>query len=253
MRRTAALLTLLTVLTPASVALADEPASDKAEMEAVVRDLLRREPELVVEALTLFQAKQKAEAEFAKQRVLTERADEIIRNPDDPVTGNPDGDVTVVEFFDYRCPYCKRVEPIVQELLKGDGNIRYVSKEFPILGPESVFAARAALASREQDLYQPFSDRLMEHGGDFTEEAVMTIAREVGLDVDRLRGDMAAQSGEIDGIISRIRALAQDLGITGTPAFVIGERLIPGAVDLATLEKAVADVRENKTKKGASN
>ncbi|EKV28876.1 27kDa outer membrane protein [Caenispirillum salinarum AK4] len=252
MRRTAALLTLLTVLAPAPAALA-EPAAEKAEMEAVVRDLLRREPELVVEALTLFQAKQKAEAELAKQRVLTERADEIFRNPDDPITGNPDGDVTVVEFFDYQCPYCKRVEPIVQELLEGDGNIRYVSKEFPILGPESVFAARAALASREQDLYQPFSDRLMEHGGDFTEEAVMSIAREVGLDVDQLRGDMAAQSGEIDRIISRNRALAQDLGITGTPAFVIGERLIPGAVDLATLEKAVADVRENKTKKGATN
>ena len=154
------------------------------------------------------------------------------------VSGNRNGDVTVVEFLDYNCGYCKRAHGEVQALLSGDDKVRYVVKEFPILGPGSVFAARAVLASREQSdeaAYDTFSDRLMTHKGTHTEASVIKIATEVGLDAERLRADMALP--EIDKMLKETLSLAEALGISGTPAFVIGDSIVRGYVPVERLQE----------------
>jgi protein-disulfide isomerase len=163
------------------------------------------------------------------------------RDPNSPVGGNPLGDVTVVEFFDYQCAYCKRVAPDVERLVQGDSNVRVVYKEWPILGPASVFAARAALAAREQDRYVEFHERVMSLDK-VTEAGVMAIVRDLGMDAEQLRADMDAP--EVAAHLEQTTQLAQALGITGTPAFVIGDELVPGAASAATLEKLVADARQ---------
>ena len=158
-----------------------------------------------------------------------------------PVSGNPQGDVTVVEFFDYRCGYCKRAFPSVMALLKADSQVRVVWKEFPILGPVSLFAARAAMAADKQGLYHEFHVAVMGAEEELTEDTVIALAAANGLDIDRLRADM--EDPAIDAYLEETRQLAQALGITGTPAFVVGDTLIPGAVDPARLQASVADAR----------
>ena len=146
-----------------------------------------------------------------------------------------------MEFFDYNCPYCRRVAPTVTELEQADPDLRLVYKEFPILGPGSQFAARAALASRRQGKYVAFHHALMQATEQVTEETVMEVARAVGLDLEQLRADM--QEPAIQQAIARNLQLADALGITGTPSFIIGEEVVPGAVDLRTLQSLIARVR----------
>jgi len=222
-------------------------SSDPAELdpfEQRVRKYLLENPEVIMEALQLLQERQRAaEAENLK-RTIAERSDEILNDPHAPVGGNPEGDVTLVEFFDYNCPYCRRVAPTVTELEAADPDLRLVYKEFPILGPSSQFAARAALASRRQGKYIPFHNALMQADEQVTEESVMEIAREVGLDTEQLRADM--QEPAIQEAIGRNLQLANTLGITGTPSFIIGEEVVPGAVDLRTLQSMIARARREK-------
>ncbi len=169
----------------------------------------------------------------------------LLNDPTAPVAGNLYGDVAVVEFFDYNCPYCKRVAPTVKTVLDEDPGVRVIYKEFPILGPESVIAAKAALASLEQDpaKYFAFHDAMMSNRGRLTETRIMDIAAEVGFDGERLKADMAAP--EIEATIARNRALARALGISGTPAFVIGDRIVPGAIDLPALKRLIARARSS--------
>jgi len=210
--------------------------------EQRVREYLLKNPEIIMEALQILQERQRAaEAENLK-RTIAERSDELLHDPVAPVGGNPAGDVTLVEFFDYNCPYCRRVAPTIAELEQADSDLRVVYKEFPILGPGSQFAARAALASRKQGRYAPFHDALMHADGQLTAEAVVAIARTVGLDLEQLREDM--RDPAIDRAITRNHRLAGELGITGTPSFVIGDRIIPGAVDRDTLEALIARLRQ---------
>ena len=212
------------------------------EFEQRVRDFLLEHPEVIMEALQILQERQRAaEAEDLK-RTIAERSQEILNDPDAPVGGNPRGDVTLVEFFDYNCPYCRRVAPTVVELEEADPDLRLVYKEFPILGPGSQFAARAALASRKQGKYVPFHKALMQATEQVTEESVMEIARAVGLDTEQLTADMQAPA--IQEAIARNLRLANALGITGTPSFVIGEEVVPGAADFSTLQGMIADVRQ---------
>ncbi len=146
-----------------------------------------------------------------------------------------------MEFFDYRCPYCKRVAGALQALVAEDPNIRLVMKEYPILSQESIEAARAALAAARQGQYERFHFALMERGGSMTESEVMGVAQSVGLDLDQLRRDM--QSAEIEEALRRNYALAETIGVGGTPAMVIGTTLIPGAVGLERLRSLVAEAR----------
>ncbi len=219
------------------------PGQRKA-IEQVVREYLENNPEILIDALKSLRQRQKAEQRTRSQTALASRRSELDNDPATPIGGNTSGNVTLVEFFDYQCGFCKRVLPAVQELLRGDGNIRFVFKEFPILGPESVFAARAALAAWKQDhgRYNKFHFALMATKGKLSEDKVMAVAAKSGLDVDRLRRDMAAP--EIDDVLQKNFRLAEDLGIRGTPAFVIGDRLVPGAIDLKTFQKLIAEARK---------
>ena len=216
-------------------------AAEVGPFEQRVREYLLNNPEVIMEALQILQARQKAaEAENLK-RAIAERSEEILNDPAAPVGGNPSGDVTLVEFFDYNCPYCRRVAPTVVELEQADPALRLVYKEFPILGPGSQFAARAALASGRQGKYVPFHNALMQASEQVTEETVMMIAGTVGLDIERLERDM--QDPAIQEAIARNLQLANALGITGTPSFIIGQEVVPGAVGMGTLQGLIERAR----------
>ncbi|QYX58046.1 DsbA family protein [Roseovarius sp. SCSIO 43702] len=208
----------------------------------LVLETIRENPEIVMEAVAILEARQ-AEAQAASQaEVLSRERDTLERDPNAPVLGNPEGDVTVVEFFDYNCPYCRRAKPEIEALLAADPDVRLVYREWPILGEGSVFATRAALAAREQGLYEDFHWALMGMSGRAEESSVLRIAEDIGLDIAQLRRDMEAP--EIDAHIETSMRLAQALGITGTPSFVVGDALVPGVVDAEQLQTLVTDARE---------
>lgn len=221
------------------------PMSSKAAeldpFEQRVRDYLLNNPEVILEAMQILQERQRAAEAEKLERTIAERREEILNDPDAPVGGNPAGDVTLVEFFDYNCPYCRKAAPTVAELEEADASLRIVYKEFPVLGPASTFAARAALASRKQGKYGQFHNALMQGDGRLTEDTVMEIALAVGLDVERLEQDM--QEPAIQDAIARNARLANALGITGTPSFVIGEQIVPGAADRTALQSLIERAR----------
>ena len=220
---------------------AEQPADlSVQQIEKIVREYLLREPEIIYQALEELQRRQ-AEAEAARQQAaIAENRSELLNDPASPVGGNPDGDVTLVEFFDYRCAYCRRVVSSMRALLDEDRDLRVVFKELPVLGPDSERAARAALASRRQGGYVPFHFALMA-AEDLSLNGIRAAAEAVGLDLDRLEADMSAP--EVNAAIQANYALANELGIEGTPAFVIGKNLIPGAVDKARLEQLIREAR----------
>ena len=215
----------------------------EARIKELVLEAIRENPQIVLEAVEILRL-QDAEAQAQAQvNILTDQRDLIENDPNAPVLGNPDGDVTVVEFFDYNCPYCRRAMPVVQELLELDPNIRLVYREWPILGEGSVFAARAALASRNQGKYEEFHWAMMGMNGRAEEASVLRIAREIGLDIDQLKADMNAP--EVDEHIETTMRLTQALGFSGTPSFVIGENLVPGLVGVGELLDLVEETRES--------
>ena len=211
-------------------------------IEQIVHDYLLHNPQVILDAVEKLEQQRHDEAQKAAKSVIAERRDELLHDPDSPVGGNPNGNVTVVEFFDYRCPYCKQVEPSLAQLRRDDHQLRFVYKEFPILGPDSVVASHAALAARKQNKYQQLHDALIGARGRLDEATVLKIAGEAGLDVQRLKKDM--HSPDIDRIIARNMALARALGINGTPGFIVGDQLVPGAVDKETLENLIAEARK---------
>ncbi|MBV9859213.1 MAG: DsbA family protein [Alphaproteobacteria bacterium] len=213
----------------------------RQQIEAIVHDYLMKNPEVLLDALQAAEDKMKGEARDKAAQMLVQRRQEIYSDPMTPVGGNPQGDVSLVEFFDYRCPYCKQVEPSIEALGRDDRQLRLVFKEFPVLGPESVTAARAALAARKQGKYDAFHTAMMAAKGQISDTVVYNVAGSVGLDLDRLKRDMA--SPEIDQMLKDNLALAEDLDIHGTPAFIIGSQIVPGAVDIGTLKQLIADAR----------
>lgn len=208
----------------------------------IVRDYLLEQPELLIEVQQALQAKRDAQAAAEAQQVIQLFRDEIFADPEAPVAGNPEGAIVLVEFFDYRCGYCRRVKPTLETLLAENDDLRFVFKEFPILGPESTLAARAALASRAQGLYEPFHWALLGADGPFDLDHILEVARSVGLDDERLARDM--EDPAIDTLIDRNADLASALGVRGTPAFVIGDRMIRGALPIAQFRTAIADARQ---------
>jgi len=163
------------------------------------------------------------------------------QSPASPVSGNLNGDVSVIEFFDYRCGYCKRVASAVTQLQRDDPGVRVMYKDFPILGEASFFGARAALAAREQGKHQAFHEAMLASDNELTQEDVFVIAQRVGLDVKKLDADL--QAPERQAAIDRNRALAKLLGISGTPGFVVGGEVYPGALELTNLKALVAKAR----------
>ena len=217
------------------------PEQRKA-IEEIIHDYLMQNPDVLIDALREAETKANSEADVKAAQVLRDRRHEVFDDPATPVGGNPKGDVTIVEFFDYRCPYCKQVHPAIQKLLDQDPKLRFVYKEFPVLGEQSDIAAHAALAARLQGKYEPLHNAMMAAKGQITEDVVYRLAGSVGLDVDRLKRDMA--DPEIDRALNANRALAKALELRGTPGFVIGDHLIPGAIDFDALKTMVADARK---------
>jgi protein-disulfide isomerase len=230
----------LVIAMPAVQAQQSTPAVDPVQKEAieqVVRDYIRAHPEVIVQALDDYQAKKDADERAAQGQSLSSKAEQIFRSPSSPVIGNPKGDVTLVEFFDYQCGYCKRSQPDLERLMKADSGLRVVLKEFPILGPASVTAARASLAAQKQDKYLDFHNKLMGFKGQLTDDVVYSVAGQVGLDLDKLKKDMNDPS-----VVAELRDnmdLAQTLGVQGTPAFVINDQIIPGAVGFDALKSQI--------------
>ena len=220
---------------------AETPAApDRGAIEGIVRDYLLNNPEIVDRALRLLQEKRQAEARLRAEAAIRENGEALRAHPMSPVSGNAEGDVTVVEFFDYQCGFCKRALPTMEALLETDANVRVVWKEFPILGPVSVFAARASMAAARQGRYLPFHLALMKEP-ELTEDKVLEIADRTGLGMGRLFQDM--EDPAIQAYLDESQALARQIGISGTPAFVIGGELVPGFVDADRMKDLVAAAR----------
>jgi protein-disulfide isomerase len=221
---------------------AEIPSEQRQAIEGIIHDYLLNNPDVLIEALRSAEEKVNREADAKATTILSDRASEVFDNPATPVGGNPKGNVTIVEFFDYRCPYCKQVLPALQALLKEDHGLRFVYKEFPVLGPASVTAAHAALAAQRQGKYEAFHTAMMAAKGQITEDTIYKVAGSVGLDVDRLKQDMAAP--EIEQELKANLALAEALNIRGTPGFIIGKKIVPGALDLDALKDMIAEARK---------
>lgn len=232
------------ILTPA-FAQGDKPALS-AEQEKRVQELVKEyilaNPEIILEAVQNLRRRQEEAKQKAAQSALKDKRGELQGAADLPVAGNPKGTVTIVEFFDYRCGYCKGVRPVVDEVLRADGNIRLVYKEFPILGPASRVASMAAIAAHKQGKYLPFHNAMMAYPNNLTDEVVFALARQVGLDVAKLKEDMKAP--EVEALIEKTRKLAQELGIDGTPAFIIGDELVAGAIGADAFKQKVEAARK---------
>ena len=220
--------------------------AETRNIEEIVREYLIQNPEVLVEALREYERRQQAEQEAARDNAVAGLSSFIDSIPPEDIVGNPEGDVTIVEFFDYRCGFCHRMMEPILTAIERDPNLKLVLVEFPILSQASRFAAQAALASRAQGRYPEFHFALMEQRGQLNEQRVMQIADSLGIDVDQLRQDM--QDPSVDETLSANFALAESLGVNGTPAFVIGSSFVPGAIPLERLQELVAQARaENRS------
>jgi protein-disulfide isomerase len=215
-----------------------------------VRAYLLENPEVIMEALQSLEERRRTAELNGVHTVIQSRAEELLNDPASPVGGNPEGDVTLVEFFDYNCPYCRRVGPVMIEAEEGDPGLRIVYKEFPILGPNSTAAAKVALATHRQGRYAEFHKELMQAKGVADEASALRLAEELGLDMERLKEDMEAP--EVQTAIDRNLALAQDLRISGTPTFIVGDQLLPGATDLGTLRALIGRARAGQSQEDGS-
>lgn len=224
----------------------DQPLTPKQQdaVKKLVHDYIMENPSIIAEAIEALREKEQLAAENDAKKAISDRSRDIFDNPASPELGNPKGDVTVVEFFDYRCPYCKAVSDAVFETVKTDGNVKLVMKDLPVLGPDSVFAARAALAARNQKKYEAFHKAMMHLKGPLNEQTVMKTAAEVGLSAEKLKADMA--DPQIDKAINDNLQLAHALGINGTPAFIVGDQLVPGAMPPAALKQLIDQARKPK-------
>ena len=216
-------------------------AMPKDEFERRVRDYILNNPEIIMEAARRLEQLQQAAEEGEVTAVVKARAEEILRDGDSPVSGNPNGNVSIVEFFDYNCPYCRQVTPIVMNAEQADSQLRVVYKEFPILGPNSIFSAKAALAVHRQGKYLAFHKEMMLEHGVADEAKVLRIAAKIGVDVERMKSEM--NDPAIAAMVERNIALAQALRINGTPSFVIGDQVLRGAADLKTLQSLIQKAR----------
>jgi protein-disulfide isomerase len=181
------------------------------------------------------------------ETVLTEAL--VLRDPDIPATGNIDGDITIVEYFDYQCPYCRKLEPELRQVVQDDGKVRLVLKDWPVLGPVSVIAARMALASKFQDKYIQAHEALIGVNSKLTEPRMRELLAGAGIDVDRLDRDLVTNSKAIDAILARNNDQATAFGFKGTPSFIVGKFRVPGVLTMAEFDQVIADARKAKASK----
>ena len=173
----------------------------------------------------------------------------VLRDPDNPVLGNPDGDITIVEWFDFNCPYCRKLEPELRQVVHDDGKVRLVLKDWPILGPVSVVAARVALACKYQGKYDKAHDAMIGVSSKLTEPRIYELIAGAGVDVDRAKQDLATNAKAIDGMLTRNNETAEGLGFQGTPAFIVGKFRVPGVLTMDQFTQVIADARKAKASK----
>jgi protein-disulfide isomerase len=216
-------------------------AAQRTEIISIIRNALRQDPSILRDAVVSLQADDTARGDAEAHAALAASRDSLVTSAD-PVAGNPKGDVTIVEFFDTRCPYCRRLEPVMADFLAQDRNVRLVYKDLPILGPSSVLGTKALLAAQKQNGYEKLRTAVMKLPPDTTRPMIQAAAEKLGLDWPRLSRDM-----DEPAIQQRIDAnlkLARSLNIQGTPALVVGDQIVPGAVDLSELTKIVNQARK---------
>jgi protein-disulfide isomerase len=177
-----------------------------------------------------------------EETVLTEAL--VLRDPDIPAAGNAGGDVTIVEYFDYQCPYCRKLEPELRQVVQDDGKVRLVWKDWPILGPISVVASRMALASKYQDKYDKAHEAMMGVNSKLTESRIRELLSGAGIDIDRLDRDLASNAKSIEAILARNNDQAEAFGFKGTPSFIVGKFRVPGALTMAEFGEVIADARK---------
>jgi protein-disulfide isomerase len=220
-------------------------SADPERIERIIRDYLVKKPEILVQMTNELDKRQAAEQSVQQQKVISQNANAIFRSPVSPVAGNPNGDVSVVEFFDYNCPYCRHALPDVLKLINEDGKVRLVLKDLPILSNDSVAAAKLALAANKQGKYFEMHQKLFSEPGRADKDKALRIAKELGLDIDQLQKD--AQEPDIKKALVETKELAQKVDLEGTPMFLIGDRVIAGAPEdlFDQLKSKVAEVRQN--------
>ncbi|NIX77389.1 DsbA family protein [Microvirga terricola] len=239
---------LLGALALAPSAMAQNAVFNDQQRQAIgeiVRDYLIKNPEVLQEVIGELEKRQAEAQRVAQAGALKETRQTLLNAPHSFIVGNPSGDVTLVEFFDYNCGYCKRALGDVKTLVKNDPKLRVVLKDFPVLGPDSVEASRVALAARNQlqgDKLFDFHFKVMDSKGRVNGERAIAVAKDMGLDIARLQKDM--ESPDVRAALQENMGLGDKLGLTGTPAFIIGDEVIPGAVGIEPLKQVVANVRQ---------
>ena len=230
-------------VTGVPVEAAPAAGAGRAEVEAIVRNYLLEHPELMIEVQAALEAKQQSQQQVAQQEAISSDADRIFNASYDGVIGNPDGKVTIVEFYDYNCGYCKRAMADMDAMVAADPDLRFVLKEFPILGPDSQKAHVVSMAFRavKPEGYSEFHRRLMSSEGRASEETAVNLALELGADEAALRQEM--QNPDILKAFSETYELADKLSITGTPSYVMGDEVVFGALGQKVLSEKVANLR----------
>lgn len=230
------------------------PAADLTDMTEAERQAFREEvrayllenPEVLMEAIAVLEEREAAAQASADVNLVRDYADALLNDPKDWVGGNPDGDVVMVEFLDYRCGYCRRAHDEVAELLESDGNIKIIVKEYPILGEDSIKASRFAIATLQQAgdaAYKKVADELMQIRGQMSDGNLRKVANRLELDADSILGAM--DSDEVTAVIAANHALGREMQINGTPTFVVGDQLLRGYLPLDGMRDVVAEVRTN--------
>lgn len=231
------------MLTASIAAMPAQAELTRDDVNVMIKSYIMENPQLILDSVNEFQRRSQQERQTA---ALAANKDELFNNERSPVLGNPKGDVTIVEFFDYNCHYCKEVFATLYELTQEDKNLKVVFKDFPILGPTSETAAKWALAAQQQDKYFEFHKKLMEHKGALKNEDITAAAKDIGLDVDKAR--MYVDGTESLLQIERNRGLANQMAFNGTPAFVINDEAFSGVPAKEELKKKIADKRAAATK-----
>ena len=231
------------MLSSAAAAEALSPAQ-KGEVEALIQQYIMDHPEVIVQALQTMQARQEAEAAERQQKAIAALKSTLLADSRNPSTGPVDADVTIIEFFDYQCGYCKKVLPEVAAVLQGDPKVRMIWVDWPILGPMSVVAAQAASAVHKlkPEAYSAFHQTIMGERGRLTEDKIFQAVAGLGLDVADVRKAMG--SDDVQAHLAANHAIASQLGITGTPFFLVGDTAVPGAVDADNLRRIIAETRK---------
>lgn len=219
---------------------------DRAEVESIVKEYILNNPDVLVESLNKYQEKQQQDQMANAKKSVEAAQEDIKKNKTSPFAGNEDGDVTVVEFFDYNCHFCQQAFPSVSKLLEADKKVKVVFKELPILGPTSETAARAALAVHfiDNSKYMDFHSKMMDFKGPKTDEVIFNAVKEIGLDPEKVKEEM--KSDRVTKEINDVRGFAKSINVNGTPAFIVGKQFIPGAIDPEGMKKAVEQARKDK-------